>query len=60
VDGTYVYWTDLNGYAVMKVPIAGGSATTLAAAPGGPYGIVVDGTSVYWAEGGAVKKLTPK
>ena len=32
----------------MKVPLAGGSATTLAL--GCPYDIVVDAASVYWTD----------
>ncbi len=32
----------------MKLPVAGGTATTIAAAQGYPQGIAVDGISVYW------------
>jgi len=53
VDATSVYWTEitLNPVAgwVMKAPLGGGEAVTLAAATW-PIGIAVDATSVYWAE----------
>lgn len=50
IDSTSVYWLDaLPGGAVMSVPIAGGSASTLASEPGvTPLSIAVDATSVYW------------
>ena len=43
----------------MKVPVGGGSVTTLASGRH-PIGIAVDATSVYWTASGAVMKLTPK
>ena len=53
VDATSVYWTDGN---IMKVPIRGGAATTLAVAQA-QGAIAVDATSVYWADGGGLMKM---
>jgi hypothetical protein len=63
VDATNVYWVTNAFFAmtrvpaqptavgtVMKMPIAGGNPTTLASNLS-PYGIAVDGTSVYWTNG---------
>jgi DNA-binding beta-propeller fold protein YncE len=62
VDATSVYWANNGGGTVMKVPISGGTPTTLASGQTTPWGIAVDATSVYWTNygGGTVMKLTPK
>ncbi|HTQ44696.1 MAG TPA: hypothetical protein VMI75_18170 [Polyangiaceae bacterium] len=69
VDGLNVYWTDPARNLVMKVPIAGGVPVTVASAPM-LTGIVLDDTSVYWAQytntstpsgsAASVMKLSPK
>src|SRR5205814_7527236 len=66
VDNTFVYWTtaripdatqlptdvELNTGAVVKMPLAGGTPTTLASRQGHPLAIAVDPTNVYWVNGG--------
>jgi hypothetical protein len=80
VDATSVYWTDEGDFGpgkfgigppigngtIMKMPLSGGAATTLASGQNVPVDIAVDATSVYWVvqdlsgTSGAVMKLTPK
>jgi hypothetical protein len=58
VNAKAVYWTTGKGSTVMKVPLGGGSITTLAS--GHPaWAVTVDATSVYWATGseGSVLKV---
>jgi len=46
VDGGLVLRA--NNGPVMKVPVGGGTAITLAADQGGPFGIAVNARNVYW------------
>jgi len=48
-DGQNLYWTNPLAGAVMKVPVAGGSPVTIAVVSD-PGAIVLDDTSVYWAQ----------
>ncbi|MFO0673520.1 MAG: hypothetical protein U0235_28540 [Polyangiaceae bacterium] len=55
------YVTDNYGGTVVKVPLLGGSATTIAAGLAGPSGIAIDATHVYWTEAGSgTIKRAPK
>jgi hypothetical protein len=57
VDATSVYFTTFyDDGAVMKVPLAGGTAIALASAQDSPMSLVVDGVNVYWTnwDGGTV------
>jgi hypothetical protein len=72
VDANSVYWSKpyapspVNPYAfafrILKAPLAGGAPITLATSLGRVWSLVVDDTSVYFADldGGNVVKVTPK
>jgi hypothetical protein len=62
VDETSIYWGNAAESAVMKMPLNGGAATTLASGLTLPQNIgaqtiAVDSTSVYWATQDAIMKL---
>ena len=63
LDSTTVYWVDLgplgtdnfpalNSGSVLKVPIGGGTVTTIASAQSVPFSIIVANGTVYWTEYG--------
>jgi len=60
VDTQNVYWTTPT--ALVKMPLTGGCATTLATTPASyqALSVAVDSTSVYWTTAGSVMKFTPK
>ena len=47
VDGTAVYWTDIGLQTLSSIPVAGGTATTLATSLAQPYYLQHDATSLY-------------
>ena len=57
VDQASVYWSTSAG-TLAKVPKNGGSTTILALSTA--LDIAVDATSLYWTDGSAILKLTPK
>jgi hypothetical protein len=54
VNGSNVYWTDINGGTVESCAISGCSQTGVVVASGqnSPFAIAVDNTSIYWANEG--------
>jgi hypothetical protein len=66
VDADSVYWFDLpagtDTEQILKAPLAGGTPIILATTAGGVGSLVVDDTSLYFADtfGGNVVQVTPK
>jgi hypothetical protein len=53
-NGTSVYFTGgTDGQSILKVPVGGGAATTLASGQPHPFGIALDGANVYWTNMGS-------
>jgi hypothetical protein len=63
-----VYWANLGDGAgtgsIMRVPLGGGTAVTLASAQDPSVGLAVDSSSLYWTDYaggvGTIVRLTPK
>ena len=49
VDDLYVYWTDLEGRSVNRMPLSGGDAVVLASNQEYPGWLAAEGQSIYWA-----------
>lgn len=47
IDATHLYWSNTSGAAVMRMPKAGGTVATVAAAKE-PTKLALDDTKVYW------------
>jgi hypothetical protein len=58
-DGTYVYATNLGASTIVRIPIAGGAATTLATGVSAWY-MALDATSLYFTSYSGVYQLTPR
>ncbi len=67
IDGTGAYWANLPAYSpgpgglqggtIVKAPIGGGAVTTLESVTTLAFGqVLVDATSIYWFDQGAVRK----
>jgi hypothetical protein len=56
VNATRIYWTEMVQGLLISLPLAGGSATTLATAYRA-YGVAVDGQRVYWSDGPTIRSL---
>jgi hypothetical protein len=56
-DGVNVYWTEAAG-SILRVPVNGGTITTLATGLAGIGGIATDGSSLFVTQGGSLLRLS--
>jgi len=62
VDGGFVYWNNPLQNTIVRVPVGGGTVTTIVTGYAA-VALAVDSTSLYWTVGGSagkVMKATPK
>src|SRR6185436_14811536 len=50
-DGSSLFWADQIAGTLLRMPVTGGSPTVLSKGLVAPDGVVVDDTTVYWANG---------
>jgi hypothetical protein len=53
-----VYWADNGGNSILRVPLAGGSVTTIASA-NSPWSVAIDSTNIYWTTSQAAVGKAP-
>jgi hypothetical protein len=56
VDGSYVYWTETLGGAVMRVQKGGGGTPQVFAAAPQPARLVLDSNYVYWFDNNGIER----
>ena len=59
LDGTYVYWSNNLGGAVMRAPKDGSAAPSIVSTAVEPWGIVVAGSYVYFTDQNATIQRAP-
>ncbi len=52
MDTSNVYWTAFSSGVLAKVPLAGGTVSTLATGLSSPRGVAVRSPNVYWVNSG--------
>lgn len=52
-DATFVYWVE-DDKAIFKMPVNGGSITSLASGLSGIGQLVTDGAELFWTQGGSI------
>jgi hypothetical protein len=58
VDAKSIYWGELAAGKILKAPLLGGAATTLAAGQDSPMRLAVAGKHIYWTNYGAFNSIT--